>query len=218
MSCLIPNRFLFAFEFRLAYRAEMPPVDGALRGWTDAERLPSFAGLESKSDFAPVWACWNESGLAMACRVENKRKPLRCEPSQFWKGDNLRLCIDMRDARDIKRATRYCQQFFFLPTGGGAARNKPAAGVGTFQRAREDAPPVGVERIHVAAAVSRTGYVLEGFIPAACLVGFDPGEHSRIGFFYMLEDGDHGQQYMTVGDELMWYADPSTWATAVLAK
>ena len=32
----------------------------------------------------------------------------------------------------------------------------------------------------------------------------------------MLEDRDHGQQYLTVGDDLYWYVDPSTWATAVL--
>jgi hypothetical protein len=34
----------------------------------------------------------------------------------------------------------------------------------------------------------------------------------------MLEDGDHGQQYLTVGDDLYWYVDPSTWATAVLQR
>ena len=48
--------------------------------------------------------------------------------------------------------------------------------------------------------------------------GFDPVEHPRIGFYYMLEDRDHGQQFLTVGDNLYWYVDPSTWATVVLAR
>jgi hypothetical protein len=59
---------------------------------------------------------------------------------------------------------------------------------------------------------------LEARIPAECLNGFDPVEHPRIGLYYMLEDRDHGQQYLTVGDDLYWYVDPSTWATAVLSR
>ena len=61
------------------------------------------------------------------------------------------------------------------------------------------------------------GYFLEAHVPADALAGFDPDEHRRIGIYYMLEDGDFGQQYLTVGDDLGWYIDPSTWATGVLA-
>jgi hypothetical protein len=193
-------------------------LDGSLSGWSDAELLPRFGELDPRPEFAPVWACWNETGIAVACRVTDKKKPLRCDPAQYWKGDNLRLCTDMRDARSVRRATRYCQQFFFLPAGGPPAGKGPAAGVGKFQRAREDAPAISAGCIQVASTVQRGGYQLEAFIPAECLVGFDPDEHSRIGFYYILEDSDHGRQYLTVGDELMWYADPSTWATAVLRR
>lgn len=218
MKALVPNRFLFSIEFALAHRDRMPAIDGTLSGWSDAEMLPKLGELDGRRDFADLWACWNETGLAVACRVGDKKKPLRCDPAAYWKGDNLRLCTDMRDARNVRRATRYCQQLFFLPTGGGGRRDHAVAGVGKFQRAREDAPAVPVERIRVASSVSRTGYALEACIPADCLVGFDPNEHPRIGFYFILEDGDHGQQYLTVGDELLWNADPSTWATAVLKK
>jgi hypothetical protein len=124
----------------------------------------------------------------------------------------------MRDARTIKRATRFCQQFYFLPTGGGSRASMPSAGVNKFQRAREDAPRIPAERIAVASKVNASGYSLEARIPAHCLSGFDPLDHPRIGFYYILEDGDHGQQYLTVGDDLYWYVDPSTWATAVLQR
>ena len=157
-------------------------------------------------------------GLSIACRVANKRRILRCDPHVFWKSDNLRLCTDMRDARTNKRATRFCQQFFFLPTSGGRKKDEPVAGTNKLKRARQDAPPVPVERIAVASRVSKTGYTLEAHIPAPCLSGFDPVEHPRIGLYYMLEDSDHGQQYLTVGDDLYWYVDPSTWATAVLKR
>lgn len=218
MTALIPNRFLFSFEFPLRYHDDLPEVDGSLKDWTNADLLPRLGELDGRREFARVWACWNEGGLAVACRVVDKTKPLRCDPKRYWKGDNLRLCTDMRDARKNKRATRYCQQFFFLPAGGGAKGDRPVAGAGKLQRAREDAPPVGVEGIQIASNVSRTGYELEARIPADCLNGFDPLEHPRIGLYYILEDADHGQQYLTVGDDLYWNVDPSTWATAILKK
>jgi len=224
---------LLDFEFPLAYRPTPPVIDGSLTGWTDAELLPPLSRLDGPAPFAPVWACWNESGLFLACRVENKRQPLRCHPAVFWKGDNLRLCTDMRDARSNRRATRYCQQFYILPTGHGPRADQPVAGSAKILRAREDAPlfysasgtPTSARStanqtalLRVASWVTPTAYRLEAHIPAQCLNGFDPTEHPRIGFYYMLEDGDHGQQFLTVGDELNWFADPSTWATAVLAR
>ncbi len=220
MNQLIPNRLLFDFEFPLRYRKKAPPIDGELTGWTDKDLLPPLDLLEDHEPFAPVWACWNETGLFIACRVEGKQKPLRCDPKVFWKGDNLRLCTDMRDARKNKRATRYCQQFFFLPTGGKG--NAAVAGSANILRAREGAPlhssERGVHRIKVASSVVSDQFTLEAHIPTACLAGFDPDEHDRIGFYYILEDRDHGQQFFTVDDELNWHIDPSTWATAVLAR
>lgn len=231
MTALIPNRFLFSFEFPLRYRSRLPAVEGGLADWTDADLLPKLGELDASpadseghtteeqfSEFADVWACWNETGIAIACRVGGKRKALRCEQERFWAGDNLRLCTDMRDSRSVKRATRYCQQFCFLPTGGGAKGKDPVALVNKIKRAREDAPPVPVELIRVASHVTKSGYSMAGFIPGECLSGFEPAEHPRIGFYYILEDSEHGQQYLTVGDDLYWYVDPSTWATAVLMK
>lgn len=218
MTALIPNRFLFDFEFPLRYRARPPVIDGNLADWTDADLLPKLDELDGSEPFADVWACWSEAGLSVACRVTEKRKTLRCDPKSFWTGDNLRLCTDMRDARTNRRATRFCQQFYFLPTGGGRKRTEAVAGVNKIQRARGEAPSVPVTQIEVAAKVSADGYALEAHIPAICLSGFDPSEHPRIGFYYILEDRDHGQQYSTVGDDLNWHIDPSTWATAVLDR
>lgn len=214
---LVPNRFLFSFEFPLAYRAKLPATNGDVSTWRDAERLPMLGSIDDRGEFADVWACWNETGIAIACRVTGKNLPLRCDPRSYWTSDNLRLCTDMRDARSVKRATRFCQQFYILPTGGGPKKNRPVVGSARIKRAREDAPDVPEGRIAVAARVSKTGYTLEAHIPADSLSGFDPAEHRRIGFYYILEDRELGQQYLTVGDDLYWYVDASTWATAVLS-
>ena len=218
MKTMIPNRLLFDFEFPLHFRAVPPLIDGDLADWTPADLLPKLGELDERPDFADVWACWNEGGLYIACRVTGKRSRLRCDPRSYWTSDCLRLCTDMRDVRTAKRASRFCQQFYFLPAGGGPRKSVPAVGVAKIQRAREEAPPIAAERIAVAADLTESGYNLEAHIPAACLCGFDPVEHPRIGLYYILEDTDLGQQYLTVGDDLYWYVDPSMWATAVLQR
>lgn len=218
MNLLVPNRFLFSLEFPLRFRSTPPVMDGRLDDWSAAELLPKLGELDGRPDFADVWACWNESGLFIACRVTDKKKPLRCEPRTFWTSDHFRLCTDMRDARTNKRATRYCRQFYFLPTGGGPAKDRPVAGATPFRQAQENAPPPPSGRLAIAARLNPDGYTLEAHVPADCLTGFDPIEHPRIGFYYILEDSEHGQQFLTVGDDLSWYIDPSTWATAVLAR
>ncbi|HNQ21800.1 MAG TPA: sugar-binding protein [Phycisphaerae bacterium] len=218
MTRLVPNRFLFDFEFPLRYCPAPPPIDGDVCKWTDEQRVPALGVLDGQPAFADIWVCWHESGLYLACRVTDKRKRLRCEPRSPASGDGLQVCTDMRDARNVKRATRHCQQFYFLPAGGGKTGREPLAGTVKFALAREDAPPVAAQRLVVAARLQTGGYSLEAHIPADCLNGFDPHEHPRIGFHYMLADDDHGQQYLTVGNDLNWAVDPSTWAAAVLTR
>jgi hypothetical protein len=214
---LVPSRLLFRFEF-LLYHRQSPTIDGDLDDWPDRYLLPDLNRLDDQPSFARSWMGWNESGLFIACRVEGRSSPFRCDQRQFWKGDNLRLCTDMRDTRDNKRASRYCQQFYFLPAGGGRDAKSPVAGAAKVPRATENAPAVSNSLIQVAGKRAGQIYTLEAHIPAEALSGFDPADHRRIGIYTMLEDLELGQQYLTVGDDLNWHIDPSTWATAVLAE
>lgn len=212
----VPNRFFFRFEVAISRAPKSWKIDGDEKKWTDAFLAPPLGRIDGNDPFGGVWLAWNESGLFVACRVDGKELPLKCAPESFWKGDNLRICTDMRDTRDSKRASRFCQQFYLLPAGG--AKNGPVAASAPIHRAKENAPPVSAERIPIRAHVTRTRYFMEALLPADGLSGFDPEEHRRIGIYYMLEDQDFGQQCFTVGDALNWHVDPSTWATGVLTK
>ncbi|GJM26680.1 MAG: hypothetical protein DHS20C16_30950 [Phycisphaerae bacterium] len=218
MTQLIPNRLLVAVEIRLNHRSKLPRLTGKLTDWSDEFLLPNLCEMDGQEPFAKVYACWNDEGIAFACKVQCPDKKFRCDPASFWKGDNLRICTDMRDTRDIHRATRYCQQFFVLPTGGGKMRSEAIGGSSPIHRAKENASPIKAGMIPVAANITKRGYSIEAILPASLLSGFDPAEHPRIGFYYMLEDLALGQQYLTVGDDLYWHVDPSMWATAVLAR
>lgn len=217
MSTLVPNRFLFRFEFPLLYRAS-PEIDGELDDWSDAYLLPDFGRIDGQTAIGRLYMGWNETGLFVAAEVNGRSQPFRCNPTQFWKGDNLRICTDMRDTRDIKRGSRHCQQFYFLPTGGESDGRTPLAGAARVPRATEAAPIAPAGSLQVAGRRTGSGYTLEGHIPASALYGFDPAEHPRIGLYVRIEDIELGAQFLTVDDDLYWWVDPSTWPTAVLTR
>jgi hypothetical protein len=217
MSALVPNRFLFRFEFPLRYR-KAATIDGDLSDWSDKFLLPDLGPIDPAPSFGKVYMGWNEEGLYIAAKVQGRHLPFQCDPKQFWKGDNLRLMVDTRDTRDIKRGSRYCQKFYFLPAGGGKDGRAPTAGAPKIHRATENPPPVPPGLLQVAGRRAGTTYTVEAHIPTDALFGFDPVEHPRIGIYTILEDKEHGQQYLTVGDDLNWWVDPSTWATAVLTR
>ncbi|MBN2562505.1 MAG: hypothetical protein JXQ75_16390 [Phycisphaerae bacterium] len=218
MPKLIPNRFLFRFKFPL-YRCDQPPnIDSRADSWDPRYLLPPLHGIDGEEGFGAVFVTWDENGLYVACQVEGKARLPQCDPARFWKSDGLRLMTDMRDTRSIRRATRFCQQFYFLPAGGGRSGGEPVAGSAKVHRATVDAPIVRPGAISIAAKTSRTGYSFTARIPATALHGFDPAENPRIGLYYMLEDAELGQQALTVGDDLNWWIDPSTWPTAVLTE
>jgi hypothetical protein len=221
MSEILPNRFLFKFEFPL-YRCARPPrIDGRVDEWSPRWRLPPLHSIDDPArppGFASVYVTWNDDGLYVGCQVEGKSRSPRCDPKQFWKGDNLRLMTDMRDTRDIRRATRFCQHFYFLPLGGGSDGSEPVAGSAKVHRATQDAPLAPAGSIVIASRVHHAGYSLTAHVPARGLAGFDPAENPRIGLYYMVEDAELGQQYLTVGDDFNWWVDQSTWATALLTE
>ncbi len=215
---LVPNRYLFKFEFPLYRCAKPPRLDGDSEKWNKRFLLPSFYELDGGSGFGQVYSCWNDEGLYVAARVEGKYRPPNCDPNRFRQSDNLRVLTDMRDTRNIRRATRFCQQFYFLPTGGGKGGKEPVAGATPVPRAQADAPLAKPGEIVIASKVVKGGWAVTAHIPARVLVGFDPAENPRIGFFAIIEDTELGHQSLTIDDDLNWWCDPSTWPTAVLTE
>ena len=214
----VQRRAFFQFELPIRYRARMPRLDGDVSKWSARYMLPPLVELEDEEPFADVYWAWNEEHLFVAFDVPGRLGPLQCDPVHWWKKDGVCICVDTRDARDVKRATRFCHFFYVLPVGGGPKRTQPLVGLHRMSRAKEPPPPVNVSRIQVAAQIGRRGYALEVAIPAACLNGWDPPEHPRIGIFYKIKDTQLGVQHLSVGDDLGWNVDPSTWVTGVLVR
>lgn len=212
----LPKRALLCFEIPIHRIARPPAIDGDISKWDAKHLAPPLVQLDDDEPIADVYWAWNEAGFYAAFDVPERTGPLRCNADHWWKHDGVRLCLDTRDARDNKRATRYCHFFYALPTGGGARRDKPIVGHHRMSRAKEPPGNIDIALIQVASKTTRRGYSLELGIPAACLTGWDPAEHPRIGIFYKVKDTSAGSQHLTVTDDLGWNVDPSTWATALL--
>ena len=213
---LLPKRFLFRFAVPCLYRHPLWTAEGA--GLEDKYRLTGLAELEERPATADVRAAWSEEGLAMAVHVEGKRQPAWCRASRTEDSDGLQVWIDTRDVHNVHRAGRFCHRFVFLPTGGGRRLDEPAAQWLPINRAREQPRPVEPEQLKVRSEPRVHGYVLEAFIPAEALTGFDPPEHPRLGFNYAVIDRELGEQTLGVGSPLPYQEDPSLWVTLELVR
>jgi len=212
---LLPTRFLFRFAIPCRHKEPLWTPQGA--ALSEKHRLASFAELEGQPDRADVRAAWSEAGLALAVRVEGKRQPPSRQASQSQQSDGLHVWIDTRDVHNVHRAGRFCHRFVFLPAGVRRG-DQPAAEWLPINRAREQPRPVRPGLLQVRSEKRIDGYLLEAFIPAAALTGFDPQEHPRLGFTYAVVDRELGEQTLGVGSPMPYQEDPSLWATLELVR
>ncbi len=224
---LLPTRFLFQFSAPCRYRDPLWTNEGA--NLDEIYRLVSLAELDGRAAPAEVRAAWSEAGLAFTACVRGKRQPPWCRAARPEDSDGLQIWIDTRDVHNVHRASRFCHRFIFLPDDGkkrtGPSQKSAASpfsmGVAEWlpiNRAREQPAPVPPGLLQARSRQRPDGYLLDAFVPAAALTGFDPAEHPRLGFTYALIDRELGEQTFGVGSPLPYQEDPSLWATLELRK
>ncbi len=202
----------------MRYEKQLPRGGKKLLGLTDAHRLPDLGGLDDVTSFGELRMAWNEQGLAIAVLVQGKRKPLHVESAAPDRSDGLAVWIDTRNTQSIHRASRFCHHFCLLPRGGGGDEDEPLTVQLQIARAKEPTPTVNAGDIRLSADVTRDGYLLEAWLPASVLHGYDPEAQSKLGFYYDLRDAELGEQTLGVGPEFPFAFDPSLWATVELVR
>src|SRR5438094_1791755 len=172
---IIPHRFLFRVAYPCRHVKAMPRAKGdSLLDRADEPRIDNFAAMDEERNFAEVALAWNEQGIGVQVEVKGKSEPPRGDASRPRSSDGVTLWLDTRDARTSHRASRYCHQFHFLPTGGGPDRDEPVFVQSKINRALHDAPLSPASAVPFRASRTKSGYVLEAFLPAAALNGYDP--------------------------------------------
>jgi len=215
-SVLLQQRFLFRFAVPCYYRHPVwKPGDGGLE---PRYRLPDFAELEGRAAGAEVRAAWSEAGLAFRVQVRGKQQPVWCRSSRPEDSDGVLFWIDTRDVHNVHRAGRFCHAFEFLPSGGGMRMNEPLWQMTPINRAREQPRPIKASALSARAAIVAGGYVLDAFVSAEALTGFDRQEYPRLGFTYAIRDRELGEQTFGVGSPMPYQEDPSLWGTLELTR
>lgn len=213
---LIDPNFLFRFSI---------PFLATKKSWTESGVqlskqyiIPSFGELQQRPIFADLRMAWNENGLLFTLRVAGKKKTPWCRSSRLEDSDGLQVWIDTRDTHAIHRAGRFCHRFAFLPFGGGKQQDEPVVDWLPVARAREAPQPARSKDLAIRSEQRIDGYVLEGFIAAAALTGYDPQEYPRLGFTYAVIDRELGWQTLSLGPEYSFREDPSLWGTLELVR
>ena len=215
---LVPHRLLFRVAHPCRYVKRMPLTEkGRLLELADEQRIDNFAAMDGQKNFADVCLAWNEFGLGLQVEVRGKQQIPQGNPDRPRGSDGVTLWIDTRDARTNHRAGRYCQQFHFLATGAGDQHDEPAFVQTKINRALEDAPFADAAGVPFRVQVRKSGYLLEAFLPAAALAGYDPEEHPRLGFFYSVRDDELGEQLLSLSPEFPFWEDPSLWSVLELS-
>jgi hypothetical protein len=216
---LVPNRFLFRVAHPCRHVKAMPREDGdRLLDLPEACRVENFAAMEERSNFADVRLAWNELGLGLQVEVSGKEQLPQGDATRPRASDGVTLWVDTRDARTSHRASRYCHQFHFLPTGGGPERDQPAFAQTKINRALQDAPLASSGAVPFRSKHTKGGYVIEAFLPVTVLNGFDPEQNPRLGFYYAVRDGERGEQVLSVGSDFPYAEDPTLWGVLELVR
>lgn len=219
MTPIIPNRFLVRVCHPCPFVKGVPhDADNAdhLVDLPDAAKLQNFAALDGLPNFADVRLAWNEFGLGVELEVKGKDRAPLGDEARARGSDGITIWIDTRDSRGSHRATRYCHQFHLLAAGSGADKEEPFVSQSKIHRALEDAPIADPSQIPIRRTTVRGGYVLEAFLPAQALNGYDPEQHPRLGFFWSVRDDEWGEQLMSIGPEFPFWEDPTLWANLQL--
>jgi hypothetical protein len=220
MPGLVPHRFLVRLAQSCPYLKAMPlPAKGdRLLDLPEAAALNNFAELDGGTRFADVRLAWNEFGLGVQLTVTGKSNDPEGDADKPRVADGLSLWIDTRDARTSHRASRYCHQFHFLPTGGGSDKDKPHFVQMKINRALQDAPLCNPADVPFRHHLIKGGYRLEAFLSGTVLTGYDPEQHPRLGVCYHVRDAEVGDQFLSVNADFPFSDDPSLWDVLELTK
>jgi len=213
---LLASPFLFRFGVTCP-RVEMEWTGQSI-ALPDSARIPSFATLDGRRPFAELRVAHNAQGLLFSLRVEGRKTPVWCRASRWEDSDGLSLWIATRDVSQVHRANRYCHRFIMLPQGAGDEKDSAVIEMATVARAREIPKPVPANAMKIRSEKRIDGYVLQAFLPAEAMTGYDPRQQPQLGFYYAVVDRERGWQTFSLSPEFPFDSDPSLWGVLELTR
>lgn len=216
MNRVVPSAFTFRYAFPVSHVLKKRGRAAIPISFEEVPTLPHPAGMDDGRAFGDVQVVWNEDGLGVRAVVRGRLSPIAFTGGDPLRPNCLQVWIDTRDTQSIHRASRFCHWFCLNPGGSGKNRDKPHGVELAIPRAREEHTLATPDEIAIDAKMNKGGYELTAWLPREILTGYDPRDNSRLGFYYALEDGELGEQTLSVNRDFPYATDPSLWCTLEL--
>jgi hypothetical protein len=211
MNQLVPPRFFFRWSLPVKRLTHELYRNGRLLGLSGEYRIPSTTEIDGLAAFAEIRIAWSVDGLGFTVEVKGKSRPPGHQSDRLMISDGLHVWIDTRSTQSVHRATKYCHQFAFLPRGGEQGGQAPCVQATPLARAREEAVLPDVSLVDIQSGVLDGGYWMDVWLPKMALTGFDPLQHTNVGFNYCVHDAEHGTQSLFGDKDFPYESNPSLW-------
>jgi hypothetical protein len=201
-------------------------LDGELSDWpaqaklTPAMRHSQTIGLErSKLPVPNVYLGWTDDGLYLGFEVFDN--DIQGAPSKgwWWTRDYVEFWVSTRPvASDQNIYDVYDHQFFFVPNDF-PGEDGLAGVVGQWHRPGDALKDNLIPQpdVHEAVRILPDRYVVEMFLPAKALNGWDPRHQPAMAFNMHVRNWQHALDYFwSAPKEVMTQLRPNTWGTLYL--
>ncbi|MCC7352011.1 MAG: hypothetical protein IT446_15740 [Phycisphaerales bacterium] len=195
-------------------------LNGELSDWTPEAKLSGIRhsqtiGLERSSLPMPnVYLGWTKEGMYLGLEIFDNDISGAPANGWWWTKDNVELWFSTRPVTSDQFAyDANCQQFFFVPNDFSTG----AAGtVGQWHRPGDALQDnlIPHPRIKSSVRILNDRYVVEMFIPADALYGFDPIGQPDMAFNVHVRNFQHATDYFwSAPKEIQTQLHPATWGT-----
>lgn len=218
MNQIIPPSFLFQYSLPIPRINALPRRRGPLLQLPDSARLFVPGQLNQPSPALDLRLAWNPDGLGISLAVSGRTLSVAGRSSQPATSDSVLLLINTRHSDSVHRATGFCSALLVLPLDEDHD-DQPFALAREIAQQRDLRQPLDASACRLHSQCSDTGYLLEVWIPAAQLAGFQEApEIGNIGFYCIVHDTELGDMPLSVGGDFPVTFDPSTWLQLELAE
>ncbi|HEV7301873.1 MAG TPA: hypothetical protein VGN72_21230 [Tepidisphaeraceae bacterium] len=210
---------------RVPFLSKPITLNGELSDWSPASKVPDVrpsqtVGLDrSKLPVPNVYMAWSSEGLYVGVEVFDNDILATPAKGWWWTRDHFELFINTKPVTSDQRDyDAYSHQFFFVPHD--IPGPDGAAGtVGQWHRNGDALADhlIPHPKIRDAARILPDRYVIEMFIPAAAMNGFDPSRQSAMAMNLGIKNFQHASSYFwSAPKEVQTQLRPHTWGTIYL--
>ena len=207
-------------SMHVPYLGKPITLNGELSDWPAECKLPGVrhsqtVGLErSQLPLPNIYLGWTEKGLFIAFEVFDNDIQGAPAKGWWWTRDHVEFWLSTRaPANDQDGYDVYSHQFFFVPNEW--PRDDGILGTaGQWHRPGDAIKDhlIPHPQIKTATRVRPDRYVVEMFLPASALNGFDPQQHPDLAFNIHVRNFQHATDYFwSAPKEVMTQIHPNTW-------